>query len=172
MTGAAAALLVGLAALLLHVATATFLIRRCRGVQPVLLHAASAAIFVVVLGSTLVGLAALLGTALPFWPALSILYGGAIAFLFAFSAVYKSVSLQVLAALAAAPDGRLDHATIAQRVVLPLFVERIALLVAAGFVEIHGTGFAITAAGRAAGQRLRRIQAICGIRRGGLYASD
>jgi hypothetical protein len=164
------ALEMGLLALGSHIVLSTTLVRLLPARAPVLLHMASAAGMAAVLALAVMVFSR--GNAQPFWIAVSMLYGGAVAFLFAFSAVYKSISLEVLCALSRAPRHRLDLGTISRDLVLPRFVERIELLITAGLVSSTTDGYSLTVPGRDAARRLRALQRFAGIRRSGLYGDE
>jgi hypothetical protein len=164
------ALEVGLLALAGHVVLTTILVRSLFYRSPVLLHVVSAAAMVVVLA---VILPVLFGRdARPFWIAVSALYGGAVVFLFLFSAVYKSISLEVLCALNLAPQHRLTLDAITEKLVLPRFVERIDLLISSGLVLRTNDGYFLTERGRRAARQLRGVQRFAGITQSGLYGGE
>jgi hypothetical protein len=160
----------GLLALAGHIIVSTALGRLSLTRSPVLMHVASAASMTVVLA--LAGLAFSGGNAQPFWIDVSVLYGGAVAYLFAFSAVYKSISLGVLRALNKAPRHRLELASISRDLVLPRFAERIELLIANGLVLSTTEGYSLTVRGRRAARQLRAVQRFAGVTRSGLYGGD
>lgn len=98
------------------------------------------------------------------------LYGFLVAaWLFVFSAVYKSVSLGVLCELARLPQGELPLEEITRRHVAPRFAERIDLLVAGGLVRREGDGYAITSQGKRTARRLEGMRRVFGLTGSGLY---
>jgi hypothetical protein len=158
---------IGLLALAVHIVLTTFLIRLQRERASVLLHILSAA--VIALALLLTSFIFFGNGARFFWIVISVLYGGAIAFLFLFSAVHKSISLEVLCELSRAPQCRLEIEAIAQELVLPRFVERIELLIAGGLAVRAAKGFVITDSGQKTAHRLRILQRVAGVTRSGLY---
>jgi hypothetical protein len=164
------ALGVGLVALAGHIILSTALVRSLRDQAPVLLHIVSAAAMLVVV--SLIVLIFSERDVRPLWIAGSVLYGGAVALLFLFSAVYKSISLGVLCSLELGPQHRLALADIAHKLVLPRFIERIDLLVAGGLVLSTEEGYTLTARGRRAARWLRAVQRFAGITRSGLYGGE
>ncbi len=107
-----------------------------------------------------------------YWPAFAVFGFLAITWLFAFSAVYKSVSLRILSQLHAAGEMGLRLATISQDYVEPEFANRIAVLLKMGLVEERTEGYSITESGQRFARRWRRVQRIFGIARSGLYTPD
>jgi hypothetical protein len=89
--------------------------------------------------------------------------------LFAYSAVYKSVSLEILAQLARRETQSLTLPDISDGYIRPTFDRRIDILVAAGHV-VEGDGrFHLTEAGRRLARRFGAVQKLFGITRSGLY---
>jgi hypothetical protein len=159
------ALLVGLACFAAHAAVSLVWLRLPGRTSPVARHAASA-LGTHVLG---VGLAAWLVGPFAYWPAAAVSGFGAVCWLFAFSAVYKSVSLRLLVQLARSPGNALPVPTVTAEYVRPEFEARAALLVRMGYAAVTADGFAVTGAGNAAARRLGMIRRACGIAHGGLY---
>ncbi len=166
------ALFAGMGASGVHFIVVVLALRWVRGVAPVIIHFGTTLILSVALVVFLALLSAKLDAILPIWPSLSILAGASVGCLYAFSAVYKSISLSILTALAAAPDGRLARARIASDVVLPRFLERVQLLIADGYVIRGARGYEITLKGRTAVRRLRAVQHLFGVSGSGLYAIE
>jgi hypothetical protein len=159
------ALLAGLGCFVLHVAvTLAWLRRPCR-TPPVVRHAASA------LGTHVVGVAVAAGAVGPFayWPAAAVSGFGAVCWLFAFSAVYKSVSLRVLTELARTPGGALPLDEITEEYVRSEFAARVAVLVKMGCAEETEDGYAATAKGNSTARRIEAVRRACGVSGGGLY---
>ena len=169
MTSPTISILAGIAALVVHITASTLLVRRLRSRPPVVLHVVSAGAALVLLVAVLAWLADAFGMPLSLWTAAAILYSGAVGWLYAFSAVYKSISLGVLTTLARQPTGRLPFSTIAYEMVLPRFVERVDLLTAAGMVCRTAQGYEPTARGRTTAARFLRLRALFGVRNDGLY---
>lgn len=167
MTPSLVALLVGAGCTGAHVLLTLLLLRLPGRLSPVGRHAASALLTHVV---GVVGAGFLLGP-LPYWPAAAASGFGAVVWLFAFSAVYKSVSLKVLTQLARTPGGDLPFNVLTTDYVQAEFVARTEVLTAMGWVQPTPGGFTLTPAGKAAARRLRAIQRVCGIERSGLYGT-
>ncbi|VTT97522.1 Uncharacterized protein OS=Crocosphaera watsonii WH 8501 GN=CwatDRAFT_1334 PE=4 SV=1 [Gemmataceae bacterium] len=159
------ALLVGLCCFAAHVAVTLVWLRVKRGPSPVARHAASA------LGTHAAGVLAGAWVAGPlaYWPAAAVSGFGAVCWLFAFSAVYKSVSLRILSQLSRTPGNALPFVAIAEAYVRPEFEARVAVLVKMGCAEEDAGGYAATAAGNATARRIAGIQRACGIEASGLY---
>lgn len=119
------------------------------------------------------GLSLLLGIfAVPqfqYWDAASIFGFCVMAYVFAFGAVYKSVSLDILRGLVDRPDRRAPVLEIAERQVPDLFRGRIGNLVDGGLVEPVDSHFRATAAGRKMAGRIGRLRRAFGIGDTGLY---
>jgi len=107
-----------------------------------------------------------------YWSAFAVFGFLAIAWLFAFSAVYKSVSLRILTQLHTAGEVGLSFATITDDYVEPEFANRIAVLLRMGLVVEHAEGYSISVSGKRFARRWRWVQRICGIARSGLYTPD
>lgn len=156
---------VGAAGLLAHALILLVWLRVPGRLAPVLRHAASAA---VVHAASTVAAAYLVGR-LPYWPNAAVFGFGVIAYLFAFCAVYKSVSLRILSRLLLAPGQRVGMAEIAQQFVLPEFRQRTRVMEGLGWIKAADDRLVITDKGRRSARRLMRLQALFGIRRSGLY---
>ena len=139
MTG----LFVGLVCFALHVAVSLVWLRLPGGLSPVARHAISA------LATHVVGVvtAGWLGVAFAYWPAAAVSGFCAVCWLFAYSAVYKSVSLRILAELERSPDRALPLETITDEYVRPEFESRVVVLVRMGCAEDVEDGYAITSKG-------------------------
>jgi hypothetical protein len=159
------ALVVGLACFGAHAAVTLVWLRLPGRTPPVARHALSA------LATHVVGvaLAARLVGPFAYWPAAAVAAVGAVCWLFAFSAVYKSVSLRVLTQLARTPGHALPVGTITRRYVRPEFEARVAVLVRMGCASETEGGYAATGKGAAAARRVEGIQRACGIAESGLY---
>jgi hypothetical protein len=159
------ALLVGLGCFAAHVAVTLVWLRATRGPSPVVRHAASA------LGTHALGVlvGAWVAGPVAYWPAAAVSGFGAVCWLFAFSAVYKSVSLRILSQLSRTPGHALPFEVIARDYVRPEFEARVAVLVKMNCAEEAASGYAATAAGKATARRIAGIQRACGIEASGLY---
>ncbi|WP_439621593.1 hypothetical protein [Gemmata sp.] len=160
------ALLVGLGCFAAHVAVTLVWLRVKHGPSPVARHAASA------LGTHFIGVtvaAASLEEPVAYWPVAAVSGFGAVCWLFAFSAVYKSVSLRILSQLSRTPGHALPFEVIAEDYVWPEFEARVAVLVQMGCAKEVAGGYAATAAGNATARRIAGIQRACGIGASGLY---
>ncbi|UPJ65352.1 hypothetical protein [Bradyrhizobium sp. 191] len=104
-----------------------------------------------------------------YWDAASIFGFCVIAYVFAFGAVYKSVSLDLLRGLVDRPDRRAPVLEIAERQVPDLFRGRIGNLVDGGLVEPVDSYFRATAEGRNMAGRIGRLRRAFGIGDTGLY---
>ena len=104
-----------------------------------------------------------------YWPAAAVSGFGAVCWLFAFSAVYKSVSLRILTQLARAPGHAMPLETITEEYVRPEFESRVALLVKMGCAEATDEGYAATATGNDTARRIETIRRACGVSGSGLY---
>lgn len=109
---------------------------------------------------------------LPYWHGAALYWFLFNSFLFAFSAVYKSVSLRILWELQRAGRDGIPMNEITERHVAPLFRERIDILVQGGMASSTGNRYEITPKGRTWANRFALVQKICGIERGGLYGGQ
>jgi hypothetical protein len=155
---------VGLAALSLDLIAVPVIVRATKW-TPVVVH-----ILASVGAEVLIVLTGLFVEKFLFWPATSVLGFGAIAHLFAFSAVYKSVSLRMLMFLAARPDRTADIDALTEALGRPVILGRMSLLCRMGLAEAVPDGkFQVTPAGRQKVRQLASIQRLFGIREGALY---
>lgn len=104
-----------------------------------------------------------------YWDAASIFGFCVMAYVFAFGAVYKSVSLDILLGVVDRPDRRVPLSDIVERQVPGLFQGRIGNLVDGGLVESLDTRFAATAAGKTVATRIGQLRSAFGIGDTGLY---
>ncbi|WP_247551201.1 hypothetical protein [Bradyrhizobium sp. 138] len=104
-----------------------------------------------------------------YWDAASIFGFCVMGYVFAFGAVYKSVSLDILLGLINRPEQRAPLSDIVERQVPALFQGRIGNLVDGGLVEPVDSHFAATAAGRATAGRVGRLRRAFGIGDTSLY---
>ncbi|WP_028137056.1 hypothetical protein [Bradyrhizobium japonicum] len=104
-----------------------------------------------------------------YWDAASIFGFCVMAYVFAFGAVYKSVSLEILLGLVDRPRRSAPLSDIAERQVPALFQGRIGNLVDGGLVEPLDSHFAATAAGRAMADRVGHLRRAFGIGDTSLY---
>jgi hypothetical protein len=104
-----------------------------------------------------------------YWHGAALYWCGFNCYLFAFCAVYKSVSLRVLTELARTQEQCLGLDAIARTYIQPCFTQRTALLVASGLAEEQEGKFSITARGRQLAARFAGVQRLFGIQRTTLY---
>ncbi|MBA4189952.1 MAG: hypothetical protein C0467_18360 [Planctomycetaceae bacterium] len=162
------ALLVGLCCFVAHVAVTLVWLRVRRGPSPVARHAVSA------LSAHILGVIAAANLVGPFayWPVAAVSGFGAVCWLFAFSAVYKSVSLRILTQLNRTPENTLTFEAITQDYVRPEFEARVAVLMKMNCAnEVDGC-YTATETGNATARRIGVIQRACGIDGSGLYSDS
>ena len=104
-----------------------------------------------------------------YWDAASIFGFGVMLYVFAFGAVYKSVSLEVLVDLAQRPGRTATLSDIVERRVPDIFRGRTEILVDGGQVERAGSSFVVTAAGGTIAGRIAQIRRAFRIGDTGLY---
>lgn len=104
-----------------------------------------------------------------YWDAASIFGFCVMAYVFAFGAVYKSVSLDILLGVVDRPERRAPLSDIVERQVPALFQGRIRNLVDDGLVEPVDSQFAATAAGRTMAGRVGQLRRAFGIGDTSLY---
>jgi hypothetical protein len=118
-------------------------------------------------------LSVVLGAALtqPFyyWDASSIFGFGVMMYVFAFGAVYKSVSLQILLELTRRPGGAVALSTITDSLVSELICGRIEDLTDRGLVARDATSFAATDTGQTLASRIAWFRRQLAIGDTGLY---
>ncbi|UWU80293.1 hypothetical protein N2603_18040 [Bradyrhizobium huanghuaihaiense] len=104
-----------------------------------------------------------------YWDAASIFGFGVMGYVFAFGAVYKSVSLDILLGLAERPERTAPLSDVVERQVPALFRGRTGILMDGGLVEQVDSRFAVTAAGQITAGRIGRLRRAFGIGDTGLY---
>ncbi|MBR0975084.1 MULTISPECIES: hypothetical protein [Bradyrhizobium] len=104
-----------------------------------------------------------------YWDAASIFAFCVMGYVFAFGAVYKSVSLEILLSLVDRPERTAPLSEVVERQVPHLFQGRAKILVDGGLVEQVDSRFAATAAGRNMAGRIGRLRRFFGIGDTGLY---
>jgi hypothetical protein len=104
-----------------------------------------------------------------YWNAASIFGFAVMLYVFAFGAVYKSVSLEILLDIARRPGHTAPLAEIVDKKVGEIFRGRTEILIDGGQVERAGACFVATDAGHAAANRIRQIRRIFTIGDTGLY---
>jgi hypothetical protein len=107
-----------------------------------------------------------------YWPVAAVNAFGVVCWLFAFSAVYKSVSLRVLTHLDRAPGNALSLESVTEDYVRPEFEARVALLVKMGCADEVTGGYAATPQGNDTARRIAMIRRACGVEGGGLYGAE
>lgn len=105
-----------------------------------------------------------------FWPTSAAVGAIGIANFFVFSAVYKSISLQMLGVLSARADSQATRNLLTEVVVRPAVEERMELLVEMGLVaKASDQTYIPTVAGLRTIRRLQKMQRLFGISCSGLY---
>jgi hypothetical protein len=104
-----------------------------------------------------------------YWDAASIFGFGVMGYVFAFGAVYKSVSLDILLGLVDRPGRKAPLADVVERQVPALFQGRTKILIDGGLVEQVDSRFAATEAGQIMAKRIGRLRHAFGIGDTGLY---
>lgn len=104
-----------------------------------------------------------------YWNAASIFSFGVMSYIFAFGAVYKSVSLEILLDVAERPAGEAPLSDIVEHQIPGIFRGRTNILVDSGLAERTGYGFEATAAGRRLAGRIARLRRAFAIGDTGLY---
>jgi hypothetical protein len=104
-----------------------------------------------------------------YWNATSIFSFGAMSYIFAFGAVYKSVSLEILLGIAERPGRAVPASEIVEHKVPEILRGRTQILVDSGLVARAGLSFSVTAAGQALADRIMRLRRLFAIGDSGLY---
>jgi hypothetical protein len=160
----AASLLQGLAGFAIYFCIATSLLRTCGAGEPA---------SVVILGAPICWLIALVvllaaGQTVNFW-LFSASYGFLVlAFLMAFGALYKSISLRILRDLARKPDhADLYEHVLARYIVAESFDNRLTVIQNKQFAVREGERYTLTPRGRRIAKLLRTVQRAFGILQSG-----
>ena len=119
------------------------------------------------LASVMLGIANV--TQFQYWSAASIFSFGVMSYIFAFGAVYKSVSLEILLDVAERPARQVPLSDIVERQVPGIFRGRTKILVDSGLAERTDSFFVATAAGRKLAGRIARLRRAFAIGDTGLY---
>jgi len=104
-----------------------------------------------------------------YWNAASIFSFGVMSYVFAFGAVYKSVSLEILLDIAERPGRESSLVEVVEHRIPDVFLGRTKILVESGLAEYIGPTFAPTAAGRKLAGRITRLRRLFAIGDTGLY---
>lgn len=104
-----------------------------------------------------------------YWNAASLFSFGVMLYVFAFGAVYKSVSLEILLDLAQRSGHTAALSDIVDRKVSEIFRGRADILVSGGQVERVDSCFNVTATGRAIADRIAQMRRAFAIGDSGLY---
>ena len=104
-----------------------------------------------------------------YWNAASVFSFGVMSYIFAFGAVYKSVSLEILLDVSARPAREVPLRDIVEQKVPGIFRGRTDILVDSGLAERTGSSFVATAAGRKLADRIARLRRAFAIGDTGLY---
>lgn len=136
-----------------------------RSIPPVIILAIAA----VISHFTSVTIGAVAVAQFQYWDAASIFGFGAMAYVFAFGAVYKSVSLDILLNLANRPGREAAVSDIVERQIPSLFCARTAILVDGGLAACAGSSFVVTASGQKLAARIAGLRHVFGIGNTGLY---
>jgi hypothetical protein len=104
-----------------------------------------------------------------YWNAASIFGFGVMGYVFAFGAVYKSVSLEILLEVAQRPGHAAPLSDIVDRLAPDIFRGRAEILVSGGQAERTGGSFVATMAGRTLAARVARIRRKFVVGDSGLY---
>jgi hypothetical protein len=137
---------------------------RASRISPVLILAIAAVVAHLI--SVLTGI--VLTPAFHYWYAASIFAFGAMAYIFAFGSVYKSISLQILLGLTRHPGG-VPLSAIVDGQIPEIFRERAGILVEGGLVVRDGASFAATEPGQKLAGRIAKVRRLFAIGETGLY---
>jgi hypothetical protein len=158
--------IIGVAAFALMAPVMQWLTRRAASsVSPVIVLAIAAILSH--LASVVLGIAYV--PEFKYWNAASIFSFGVMSYIFAFGAVYKSVSLEILLEVTELPAREAPLSDIVERQVPGIFRGRTNILVDSGLAERTGSGFVATAAGRKLAGRIARLRRVFAIGDTGLY---
>ena len=146
--------------------TTTFL-RIAGSMSPVLIHTLSAVI--AALSFAFSGPMILAPENYNVWPGLSLISFGAMVFLFAYSAIYKSISLRLLIESENVYPDAISIERIHDEIVLPRFLDRIEMLVATNHLKKNGGLITITDRGRKLCRALNNWRTLLGFAESGLY---
>ena len=104
-----------------------------------------------------------------YWNAASIFSFGVMSYVFAFGAIYKSVSLEILLDIAGQPGREVPLSEIVEQRVPDIFRGRTRILVDSGLVDRTGPSFSVTQTGQALAGRIARLRRVFAIGDSGLY---
>jgi asparagine N-glycosylation enzyme membrane subunit Stt3 len=137
------------------------------GQSPILLHLISALVWHVLQIVMLIAW----GAGSCYWQSAALYAFCVLAYVFIFSAAYKSISLRAVTLLADSKDSTVTLTEIMEKLVLKSFYDRIDVLLGAGLVAKDQSGFSITAQGRLTANRIVALRKFFGARSNGLYFS-
>jgi hypothetical protein len=139
---------------------------RVLSIEPVLIHILDS-ILIHVIGFIVAGQ---VYPGLPYWQGAALYVFLSLAYLYAFSAFYTSISLSILIKLWLAPNKQMDCDVIFEQFVRKSYVERVEMLIKSGQVEETAAGYQITSQGQKNVTMIRLIQRrLFGIENSGIY---
>lgn len=170
MTPASLSLLVGSVAFVCYALAVPLMLRAVRGVAPVTVFVGSAVGIHVLQILAMIVIGRSTELPVPYWHGAAVFGAGAIGYLFVFSAVYKSISLRMLAMLIR-DKGRVTAVdALTGAITVPEFEQRAKILLEGRFAAASaGASYVITAEGRAMAERIIGLQRAFGVAQSGLY---
>lgn len=153
----------GAAALACHGFMAILAVRNLPRVSPVILHATSTVLAELIF----LGLIYAASHPVPFWHGAILIGFGALAFLFVFSALYKSISIRML--LIADRTGKADIKTLTHDFTQAAFADRANVLKEMGCVTEADGRFTITPQGVRLARKFSAMKALMRVSTSGLY---
>lgn len=148
-----------------HVVTVIAALHARSRISPIAVHAMSAAIWHAVQIVTL----AAMGMSKFYWQITAFTGLCVMAYVFAYSALYKSISLRVLIQLAASDSNGTDVDEMCRLVAMRNFHNRVALLLANGWIDYTTDGYFCTKQGQRVVRRVMALRRLFGIAASGLY---
>ena len=167
MTPSMLSLQLGILGLMLHILIVIMGVRFLSERAPVLIHLSGA----IVAESLFVMVSLIVPQEIPFWHGSIVLGWGVIFWLFAFSAVYKSVSLSMLLRLNAAPQKDIAIPQFTAALIQPTFTDRIRVLEKMGYITAGDEAYDITPSGERFVARFTKIRRIFGVTGDGFYGN-
>ncbi|MBE9116872.1 hypothetical protein IQ249_13275 [Lusitaniella coriacea LEGE 07157] len=159
--------LIGAATFFLYALTVLILLRLPLSLPPIIVHFSLALVIHIITVLTCF----IVFETLPYWHGAALYWFCFNLYLFAYSAVYKSISLNILLSLARRPSQSATIEEISAIYVQPSFQERIEILQNAGYVLSKNSTFELTQKGKHLARRIAVVQRLFGIEQSGLYST-
>ena len=154
----------GIASLPVHCVAVVILLRLRLKLHPILQHALSS----VLVHLATIAVASFSLPGIPYWHGAVLYWLGVWAYLYLFSAIYTSITLNIISYIYN-HAGSADSQSLLGSCVMPPFTSRVDMMTAGGFTDVKDGRYTVPAKGRRAAQRIIAIRRFFGVNASGLY---